>query len=126
MRAGLHDNIVGMRGVVQDGATTMLVMEYCQKGTLDHYLKETYGPGPCDRGQLVRLLPLLRHVARGVYHLHTRSPPILHRDIKPSNIFISMRGLGGCGGCVCMWGLGGCGCGCLNSLSFTLPRIGCR
>lgn len=87
--AGLHDNVVGLRGVAKDGDTTMLVMEYCQRGTLDHYLKETFGQGPSDRCQLVRLLPLLRHIARGVYHLHTRSPPVLHRDIKPSNIFIS-------------------------------------
>lgn len=95
----MHDNVVGLRGIAKDGDTIKLVMEYCQRGTLDRYLKETFGPGPSDRGQLVRLLPLLRHVARGVYHLHTRSPPVLHRDIKPSNIFISACCCCSCCGC---------------------------
>lgn len=41
-----------------------------------------------DRQDLVKLLPLLRGIARGLLHLHTRRPAILHRDIKPANIFI--------------------------------------
>jgi serine/threonine protein kinase len=36
----------------------------------------------------LKLLPILRSVARGVLHLHTRSPPLLHRDLKPANVFV--------------------------------------
>lgn len=35
-----------------------------------------------------KLLPIVRSIARGMLHLHTRSPPIMHRDLKPANIFI--------------------------------------
>lgn len=45
-------------------------------------------PEVLTRPDLVKLLPLLRGVVRGLLHLHTRRPAILHRDIKPANIFI--------------------------------------
>ena len=35
-----------------------------------------------------KLLTIVRSIARGVFHLHTRRPPILHRDISPKNVFI--------------------------------------
>ena len=52
------------------------------------------GPPPpkqaaLTRPDVVKLLALMRGVARGILHLHTRSPPILHRDIKPANILVS-------------------------------------
>lgn len=36
----------------------------------------------------LKVLPIVRSIARGMLHLHTRSPPILHRDLKPGNVFI--------------------------------------
>jgi len=45
-------------------------------------------PEVLTRPDLVKLLPLLRGIVRGLLHLHTRRPAILHRDIKPANIFI--------------------------------------
>lgn len=37
-----------------------------------------------------RLLPLVRSIARGMHHLHTRG--IAHRDLKPANIFVGQGG----------------------------------
>lgn len=31
---------------------------------------------------------MVRSIARGMLHLHTRKPPMLHRDLKPGNIFV--------------------------------------
>lgn len=35
----------------------------------------------------LRLLAMVRSIARGMHHLHSRR--ILHRDLKPANIFVS-------------------------------------
>ncbi len=37
---------------------------------------------------MTKLLQIVRSVARGMLHLHTRRPPVLHRDLKPANIFV--------------------------------------
>ena len=63
-------------------------MELCPRGTLDvliHQGASAASPLKMDPG---KLLPIVRSIARGMLHLHTRSPPILHRDLKPGNIFI--------------------------------------
>jgi serine/threonine protein kinase len=44
--------------------------------------------GAAHRLDPLKLLPIVRSVARGVLHLHTRRPAILHRDLKPGNLFI--------------------------------------
>jgi serine/threonine protein kinase len=93
--------------VQQDDGTLCLVLELCSRGTLDKLLHtagsplrrvlmlpqppsaSASSPVRSDRPDLTKLLPLMRSVARGVLHLHTRRPPILHRDIKPANIFLS-------------------------------------
>lgn len=38
-----------------------------------------------------KLLPIVRSIARGLNHLHTRRPAILHRDLKPANLFLGGR-----------------------------------
>jgi serine/threonine protein kinase len=44
--------------------------------------------GTQSRPDLPKLLPLMRSIARGLLHLHSRQPAILHRDIKPANVFV--------------------------------------
>lgn len=80
--AGSHDNVVALRALCQHEGNMYLIMEYCPRGTLDvllhHAARKPWDP--------LRLLPIVRSIARGVYHLHTRH--ILHRDLKPANIFV--------------------------------------
>lgn len=80
------------------------MLEYCGRGTLDALLHHSTsltpraqhaqhgqhggngngsGSGGRPPPELQKLLPLLRGIARGLLHLHTRRPAILHRDLKP-------------------------------------------
>jgi serine/threonine protein kinase len=85
VHAGWHDNVVNLRGLAYHGGHTYLVMELCPRGTLDLLIHSQGGASKMDP---CKLLPIVRSIARGMLHLHTRSPPILHRDLKPANIFI--------------------------------------
>ncbi|KAK9801881.1 hypothetical protein WJX73_006907 [Symbiochloris irregularis] len=84
LAAGSHDNIVALRGLCEHEGKVFLVMEYCPRGTLDLLLHHNMAL-PWDP---LRLLRMVRSIARGMLHLHTRKPPILHRDLKPANIFV--------------------------------------
>ena len=83
LTTGTHDNIVSLRALCQHLDNIYLVMEYCPRGTLDSLLHYTSRSVQWDP---VNLLPIIRGICRGMYHLHSRG--ILHRDIKPANIFI--------------------------------------
>lgn len=89
-----------------------LVLEHCGRGTLDmllHHCRSPLARAPQPRAaaaagaghtslqeqqqhltrpDVVKLLPLIRGVVRGLLHLHSRRPAILHRDVKPANIMI--------------------------------------
>jgi hypothetical protein len=93
LHAGHHDNVVGLRGVSQKGNAIHIVMELCPRGTLDlllHGSSPGEGGGGGGGGQIDpgKLLPIVRSIARGMFHLHTKKPAILHRDLKPGNLFI--------------------------------------
>ena len=81
---GSHDNIVGLRGLCQHEDDLYLVMEYCPRGTLDLMLHHS----TAAQWDSAKLVSLVRSIARGMLHLHTRKPPMLHRDLKPGNIFV--------------------------------------
>jgi len=85
MSAGQHDNIVGLRGLAREGSSTYIVLEYCPRGTLDVMLHHTM----TSRWDPKKVLQIIRGIARGVLHLHSRKPAILHRDLKPANVFVS-------------------------------------
>ena len=80
---------MALRGLCQHGRSLHLVMEYCPRGTLDLMLHHTVPTRPPPE----KLLALVRSIARGMLHLHTRRPPILHRDLKPANIFVGKPSL---------------------------------
>jgi len=84
LSAGQHDNIVGFRGLCQKDSSTYIVLEYCPRGTLDVLVHQTR----TVKWELRKVLQIMRGIARGMFHLHTKRPPILHRDLKPGNIFI--------------------------------------
>ncbi|DBA89209.1 hypothetical protein WJX77_000076 [Trebouxia sp. C0004] len=84
LHSGSHDNIVGLRGLCQHGDDLYLIMEYCPRGTLDVMLHHS----AAARWDSAKLVSMVRSIARGMLHLHTRKPPMLHRDLKPGNIFV--------------------------------------
>lgn len=88
LHAGWHDNVVNLRGLAQQGGHTYLVMELCPRGTLDVLIHQGGSSASPLKMDPAKLLPIVRSIARGMLHLHTRSPPVLHRDLKPANIFI--------------------------------------
>jgi len=63
-------------------------MEYCPRGTLDVMLHHS----AAARWDSAKLVSMVRSIARGMLHLHTRKPPMLHRDLKPGNIFVGKIG----------------------------------
>jgi serine/threonine protein kinase len=102
---------------LQADGTWCLVLEHCGRGTLDmliHHSRSPLARAPhplpppppaaaaaggshapqqqqqqqLTRPDVVKLLPLMRGVVRGLVHLHSRKPAILHRDVKPANIMI--------------------------------------
>ncbi|KAK9811688.1 hypothetical protein WJX72_008422 [[Myrmecia] bisecta] len=87
LHASSHDNVVALRGLCHNKETLYIVMEYCPRGTLDLMLHHT---AQNKRWDPVKVVPVVRSIARGMLHLHTRRPPILHRDLKPGNIFVGL------------------------------------
>ncbi|XP_076022468.1 serine/threonine-protein kinase WNK2 isoform X3 [Genypterus blacodes] len=61
----------------------VLVTELMTSGTLKTYLKRFKVMKP----KVLR--SWCRQILKGLYFLHTRSPPIIHRDLKCDNIFIT-------------------------------------
>ena len=59
-------------------------MEHCPRGTLVVMLHHS----AAARWDSAKLVSMVRSIARGMLHLHTRKPPMLHRDLKPGNIFV--------------------------------------
>jgi hypothetical protein len=83
LSTGNHDNIVSLRALCHHNENIYLIMEYCPRGTLDSMLHYTSRLIQWDP---LKLLPIIRGICRGMYHLHSRG--ILHRDLKPGNVFI--------------------------------------
>ncbi|KAH0791053.1 serine/threonine-protein kinase ATG1c-like isoform X2 [Histomonas meleagridis] len=77
-----HPNIVKLYGVEHTSTETLLIMEYCNKGDLIHYLRN-YKVGLPEK--IVRNFG--RQIAIGLDYLHTNQ--IVHRDLKPHNILLS-------------------------------------
>ncbi|KAG8940984.1 hypothetical protein FRC04_004840 [Tulasnella sp. 424] len=83
-KAVKHTNILQFIGyVVVEGISGLkLVSPWCQHGNLTSYI--TNNP-ELTRAQKIELLC---GAARGLEHLHSRTPLIVHGDIKPANVVI--------------------------------------
>jgi len=74
-----HENITKCYGYVFYNNKYGLVIEYCSKGTLSEYLKNT------PEKDLPKRLKFLLGIAYGLEFMHSKN--ICHFDIKPQNIF---------------------------------------
>ena len=72
-----------MGAVLASGHEPMLVMEYCEYGSLADLLSnETMQM----TGELI--LQIVRDISQGLRYLHSSKPPILHGDLKAKNILV--------------------------------------
>ncbi|XP_051777360.1 serine/threonine-protein kinase WNK2-like isoform X2 [Erpetoichthys calabaricus] len=82
-----HPNIVrfydSWESQVKGKKCIVLVTELMTSGTLKTYLKRFKVMKP----KVLR--SWCRQILKGLYFLHTRTPPIIHRDLKCDNIFIT-------------------------------------
>ncbi len=76
-----HPNIVQLIGICTDGTQPAIVLEYCNGGSLEKYLKDNPDLSFNER------LKLMYGTACGVYHLHTND--IVHRDLAARNILLN-------------------------------------
>ena len=79
-----HPNILSMYDFFFDEKFIYLILEYCQKGSLQQYINEN--------GSISEriLFPLCKGIIEGLYYVHSLG--IAHRDLKPSNILIDSYG----------------------------------
>lgn len=74
-----HPNVVQVYQIIEEPGRIVLVMEYCENGSLQGYHRNSSIP-------LANLRNILTDSAIGLSVLHSRG--MLHRDIKPANILL--------------------------------------
>jgi serine/threonine protein kinase len=94
--ARIHDrHVVHTHGLVEDGDSMMLVVEYIDGATLRSLARIAY------EAQIALPLPLVlrlfAHAARGLSAIHgttdERGRPFVHRDISPDNLMVGRDGI---------------------------------
>lgn len=76
-----HPNIVQLLGISVDGPQPLVVLEYCNEGSLDKLLFETAQlKTPAEQ------IALAEAIARGLDHLHQNN--IVHRDLAVRNVLL--------------------------------------
>nr|XP_028962375.1 G-type lectin S-receptor-like serine/threonine-protein kinase At1g67520 [Malus domestica] len=81
-----HTNLVHLFGFCIHGEEKMLIYEYMQNKSLEHFL---FDP---TRGRLLdwkKRFSIIEGIAQGLLYLHKYSrKKVIHRDLKPSNILL--------------------------------------
>lgn len=77
-----HPNVVQVFGISRDGPHPVLILEYCDGGSLDKMLYESSTVLSTDQ-----ILEIVYGIAKGMYHLHKNN--IVHRDLAARNILVS-------------------------------------
>ena len=74
-----HPNIVSFKETFTDNNQVKIVMEYCCKGDLEHFLNKR-------KMKEKHALHYFYQILQGLQYLHSNN--IIHRDIKPQNILV--------------------------------------
>lgn len=83
LRSVCHPNIVQMYDHFEENGIFVLILEYCDGGSLDSYLRRNTLPHR-------RLVAIFKEILCGLSALHSMG--IAHRDLKPRNILIDKYG----------------------------------
>lgn len=73
-----HPNIACVYGICTNPVS--MITEFAPSSSLHRCLH------CCS--EAVDVTGILRGIAFGLFHMHTREPPLVHRDVKPSNVLI--------------------------------------
>ena len=76
-----HPNIVQLLGVSTDGPRPLVVLEYCNEGSLDKLLYDME-----EKLSIEKQLTITNAIAKGLNHLHENN--IVHRDLAARNILM--------------------------------------
>jgi len=77
-----HPNVVQMFGISFNKSQAILIMEYCEGGSLDRFLFQGH-PQLTEQ----QMIAWVKGIASGMYHLHKHN--IVHRDLAARNILLS-------------------------------------
>jgi|GEM_PF-1680443 len=91
--AGLeHPHIVKILGLLQEGGTLAIAMEYVRGGNLRQWVEK-------NKPETEALLSILSQVADALDYIHAQQyqsdRPLLHRDVKPENVLMDSDPLTG-------------------------------
>lgn len=89
-----HNNIINLYGsLIEEDGMMAMVMEYANKGSLEHWLENkkpmswARNVGSVD-SKVLSKLEIILEIAEGLTYLHSWNPPILHRDLRPANVLL--------------------------------------
>jgi predicted Ser/Thr protein kinase len=76
-----HPNVVQLLAISIDGPVPVIVLEYCEGGSMDQDLFDSV-----NQVSEQKMLHIVAGIARGMYHLHNSD--IIHRDLAARNILL--------------------------------------
>lgn len=81
-----HPHLPSIIDVIDCDDTFLIVMDYIEGRTLDHWLKKEGGQSQ------ERVVEWAKQICDVLGYLHSRKPPIIYRDLKPSNVMLKPDG----------------------------------
>lgn len=81
-----HPHLPSIVDVIDCDDTFLIVMDYIEGRTLDHWLKKE-GAQPQER-----VVEWAKQICDVLGYLHSRKPPIIYRDLKPANVMLKPDG----------------------------------